>query len=337
MKNMKKLFSKLFLVGALSGLALFSSCSSDDEIIVDPNAEFDVVLEFSDVSGDVTESVNVVSTQGTVKAHVIVTSTSNMRRLYMTRNVGGAGDEPYTPADLTSKVTKPDGSIDVETDPNALDYALNLNVPSSITAGTVVYKFWATSGKGDYRDASNSFVAGIGEIELVYGGNNLSPVRSYTAKMFAAPLGDGSSNTFISLLNGQLYKINQGTEYAAFWDFGYYYGAAGLASLAAADYYPSSIIDVPAVSGTATADLNSTYFAFSTKTVTDFTDVTVSDDLSFVNVATTLTNERINQLDVDDIIEFVDNYGKKGLIRVVSITTGTGLSGQMTVDIKVQP
>jgi hypothetical protein len=335
MKNMKKLFSKLFLVGALSGLALFSSCSSDDEIIVDPNAEFDVVLEFSDVSGDVTEPVNVVSTQGTVKARVIVTSTKNMRRLYMTRNVGGAGDTPYTPADLTSKTTKPDGSIDVETDPNALDYALNLDVPSSITAGTVVYKFWATSGKGDYRDASNSFVAGIGEIELVYGGTNAaSPVKSYSAKILAAPLSDGSSNTFISLLDGKLYKINQGAEYSALWDFGYYYGSTLKASLAAAGNYPTSIIDVATVAQTTDAELNSCFFQLSSKTTTEFDAISVSGDLSFV---TSSSVERINNLAVNDVIEFVDNYGKKGLIKVTQIVGTFNSTDYIKIDIKVQP
>ncbi len=334
---MKKL-NRLFMIGALGLIGLLSSCSSDDEILVDPTSEFDVVLEFSNTSGDVTEPVNVVPTQGIVKARVMVTSTSNMRRLYITRNVGGAGDVPYTPADLSNKVTKPDGSIDVETDPKSLDYSLNLDVPSSITAGTVVYKFWATSGKGDYRDVENSFVAGVGQIELVYGGSNpAAPVKSYSAKMFAAPLGDGSSNTFISLLNGQLYKINQGTEYAAFWDFGYYYGASGLASLAASDNYPSSVIDVPAVSGTAKADLNSAYFKLSAKIVSDFEAVTTSGDLNSVSVTTIADNERINQLNVDDIVEFIDNYGKKGLIRVKSITPGFGNDGQMTIDIKVQP
>jgi hypothetical protein len=334
---MRKLFSKLMIVGALGALTLFSGCGSDDEeiLVIDPNAEFDVVLEFSDVSGDVTAPVDVIATQGIVKARVVVTSTNNMRRLYITRNVGGAGDEPYTPAELTSKVTKPDGSIDVETDPNALDYALNLDVPSSITAGTVVYKFWATSGKGDYRDDSKRFVAGIGSITLNYGGtNSASAVKAYSAKILAAPLADGSSNTFISLLDGQLYKINQGEEYSALWDFGYYYGNTLKASLAAAGNYPTSIIDVATVAATTDAELNSCFFKLSTKTTAEFDAISVSGDLSFI---VSSADERINGLVVNDVVEFVDNYGKKGLIKVTEIVGTFNSTDYIKLDIKVQP
>ncbi|HNP17675.1 MAG TPA: hypothetical protein PKL31_04500 [Fulvivirga sp.] len=345
---MKRLFNRLFVVGALGTIGLLSSCSSDDEILVDPTSEFDVVLEFSNTSGDVTEPVNVVPTQGTVKARVTVTSTSNMRRLYITRNVGGAGDVPYTPADLSKKVTKPDGSIDVESDPKLLDYSLNLDVPSNITVGTVVYKFWATSGKGDYRDVDNSFVAGVGQIELVYGGSNpAAPVKSYTATILAAPLFDGSSKTFISLLNGQLYKISEGTEYAAFWDFGYYYGFTQKASLASTFRYPQLFdhdqdvntpkIGIADLTGTPQEELNHVYFSQSAKTTGDFDGINVAGDLSYVNIATNDDLGRVTDLATGDIIDFIDNYGKKGIIRVVSIVGTDGSDGKITIDIKVQP
>lgn len=336
---MKKLFSKLFMIGALGLFAV--SCSDDEEIIVTPDDEFDVELTFSDalgsISNPVVEDYALTVGQTVVKARVRITASQNMRRVYITRNVAGAGDLPYTPGDLSNAVTKPDGSIDVETSPQSLDYSLNLEVPSGLgTNGTVVYKFWATSGKGDYRNPENSFRAGIGQIEVTQGtgANPNTPVRTYTATMLAAPLADGSSETFLSLLDGELYRVDQGEEYSALWDFGYYYGNTLKASLAAAGNYPTSIIDVQAVANTTDAELNSCFFQLSTTTVAEFDAVDVSGDLNFVTKSTT---ERINDLNEGDIVEFVDNYGKKGLIEVVSITPGFGTDGQMTINVKVQP
>lgn len=336
----------MLTVGALGALTLFASCGSDDEeIITNPEDEFDVELTFSDGTASIAEPVVELygssTGQTTFKARVTITATKTIRRVYVTTNVAGTGDEPFDLRDfgLSNKATKPDGSIDVEStgDQNTVDYTLNLPIPSGIgTNGTIVYSFWATNGKGDYRDPSNSLAAGVGQIEVTVGtgANPAAPVKSYSAKVFAAPLADGSSETFISLLDGQLYRIDEGAEFSRLWDFGYYYGNTLKASLAAAGNYPTSIIDVATVANTTDADLNSCFFQLSTKTTAEFDAIAVSGDLSFV---TSSGNERINGLAVGDVVEFVDNYGKKGLIKVTEIV-GTFNSGDyIKIDIKVQP
>ncbi|QSE96718.1 hypothetical protein [Fulvivirga lutea] len=342
---MKKLFNKLFMVGALAGLLIASGCSDDDEVVTDPTDEFDVTLEFSDATASVNDPLieDYASGDGqlTVKARLIITSNDRtIRRVYVTQNIAGTGDQPFNLREngLSNKATKPDGSIDAEASGDAtVDYALNLPIPSGIgTNGSVVYKFWATNGKGDYRDPENSLAAGVGQIEITVGTgtNPNAPVKSYTTTILAAPLADGSSETFVSLLDGELYRVDQGEEYSAFWDFGYYYGATLEASLAAAGNYPSSIIDVVTVANTTDAELNSCFFQMSSMTSAMFDAVDESRDL---NSITQSSNERINMLEVGDIVEFVDNYGKKGLIRVVDLTPGFGSDGQITIDIKVQP
>lgn len=330
-----KQFTKLgFMAALLGGLTFFSSCDDNDEITpVDPDAEYDVVLNLEEGGQDDNGTVVVdANTQATISAKVTFTSTSlSMRRLYITQNVNGQGDEPF---ELQANIDKKaDGSIDIEAaNSNNVEYVLNLPVPSGVD-GTVVYKLWTTTGRGDYRDPSQRFAVGIGTITLNYGGTNAAAeVKSYSATILAAPLADGSSETFISLLDGQTYQIKQGEEYVDFWDFGYYYGNTNKASLASTDAYPSSIINVEAIANT-TDPLNNTYFKLSTKTSAEFDAISVSGDLDFI---TQPTSETITGLVAGDIIEFVDDYGKKGMIKVVDVVGTNGSNDYIKLDIKVQ-
>lgn len=356
-KKMKRLFNRLFVVGALGTIGLLSSCSSDDEILVDPTSEFDVELAFSDNGQDVTEPFALPEGQTIIKARVTVTSSKNMKRVYITRNVAGSGDLPYTPSDLSKATTKPDGSLDVETSPKALDYQLNLEVPAGLgTNGTVVYRFWTTSGKGDYRNPENSFVAGIGSIEVTAGTgvNPAAPVKSYTATILAAPTADAKSVSFVSLLNGDTYKISDGDEYAKLWDFGYAYlgdpaSSDPTASTLASSYRYPLVFDHDNDNGTPNVgiadlfdnvtreELNHVYFSMSAKNTGEFEAISVAGDLSYVSVAKNDDLGRISRLVAGDVIDFIDNYGKKGIIRVVSIVGTNGSDGKITIDIKVQP
>ena len=351
---MKKLFSKLLMVGALAGLFIANGCSSDDEVVTDPTTDdFDVTLEFSDatasVSSPVVEPYASVDGQTSIKARLLITATKTIRRIYVTQNVAGTGDEPYDlrAAGLSNKTTKPDGSIDVESDAQPLDYTLTLPIPTGVgTNGTVVYKIWATNGRGDYRDPENSLAAGIGEIDITVGTgtNPATPVKEYTTTILAAPLDDGSSESWISLLDGQKYKISDGSEYGKLWDFGYYYGATGFASLASAYRFPqlfdnggTALVGISDLIGIDRAELNKVAFSTSSKTSADFDGITTFGDLNYVSLSIDADNTqgRINTLAAGDVIDFIDNYGKKGAIRVVSISGD--FAGSITIDIKVQP
>ena len=204
---------------------------------------------------------------------------------------------------------------------------------SDLKEGTVVYQLWATSGTGDYRNMDKRLVVGPGTITVNYGGDNPSSakVKEYKAKIMAAPLADGSSETFISLVDGQLYKINEGEEMVAYWDFGYFYGATNKASLASTFDYPSNVIDIAAVASiTDKEELNKCYFALSTM---DFDAVVNASDL---NGIVKPASQTIKQLNVGHVIEFVDNYGKKGLIKVTEIKGTFNANDYIKLDIKVQ-
>lgn len=340
MTILKNKFATLLLAAAAF---LAFSCDDNDEIKVDPNADFDAVLEVKE-AGPANPDEDVVvnaNTASTIKAKVSFTSTTkSMTRLYITQNVKGAGEVIYKPTENID--LKGDGAVDLTgKDDKAFEFQFDLPVPavSAVGTGTVVYKFWTTDGNGDFRDQAKRLAVGPGTITLKYGtatnpAVGISPVKEYSAKILAAPLADGSSTTFISLLDGVVYKIKDGSEYARLWDFGYYNTTAAGASLASAFYYETAFpfVNVDGIAGT--ADLNKAYFSTSTKTSAEFTAITKSEDLNFVTAS---TNQSISGLVAGNVVTFVDHYGKKGLIRVVEVKGTTGSADYIKIDVKVQP
>ncbi len=350
---MKKLnFVSLMIAALFMGLS-FTSCEEDSSILdVDPEDENEETVEpeITITEGDNTAATTIYVSEleeGATSVDVTVKFSSTeetMRRLYMTENIAGAGDEVYE-LDIEGLDKKGDGSVDLPSDDgNEFTYKIPFPVLSNMSEGTVVYSLWTTSGRGDYRDAEKRLVAGPGTITINYGGQNPDAVavKEFSAKMLAAPLADGSSETFISLVDGELYRIDQGEEFAAYWDFGYYYGASGAieshkASLASTSAYEesfqvttgTSIVDVDGIAGT--SELNNCFFAMSSL---DFDAVSISSDLDGISQP---SSQNITDLAVGDVVEFVDNYGKKGLIKVAEIK-GTYNSGDyIKLDIKVQP
>ena len=334
---MKKLkFVSLMVAALFMGFGL-TSCEEDSILTEDEN-ETPSEWELTVVEGGIgSETVYVNELEaGATKADVTVKFTSSdgkMRRLYMTQNIAGAGAEKFE-LNIEGLSKKGDGSLDLsKNEKTEFTFKIPFPVLPDLKAGTVVYQLWATSGTGDYRNMDKRLVVGPGTITVNYGGDNPSSakVKEYKAKIMAAPLADGSSKTFISLVDGQLYKINEGEEMVAYWDFGYFYGATNKASLASTFDYPSNVIDIAAVASiTDKEELNKCYFALSTM---DFDAVVNASDL---NGIVKPASQTIKQLNVGHVIEFVDNYGKKGLIKVTEIKGTYNANDYIKLDIKVQ-
>ncbi|MBT1689271.1 hypothetical protein [Dawidia soli] len=328
----RRVMLSLTVVGMLA-----AACDDNDEIAVDPNAEFDVVL---DVPSETNEDVTVTSSQGSITAKVHFTSTDkSMKRLYITENVGGQGEEIYEPKEDID--LKADGSIDLTgKNDEDFEFQFELPVPSGITAGTVVYKFWTTTGNGDFRDVNQRLAVGPATITLVYGSgtNEEADVKTYNDLTLAAPLGDGSSETFVSLLDGEIYRIDQGVEFVSYWDFGYVYlmGEDKHATLTSSYDYLTEVVNIPVVASTTKEELNKTYFATTTMSSEDFDAVDESDDLANLAVSNQ-SAQTVSFLEVGDVVAFQTQYGKKGLIRIDDIAPGNGSDDWMKIDIKVQP
>lgn len=367
----KKNIIKSILTSTVICLFL-SACSSDDGTV------FDTVPEDENTGGEGTDddddtpqtatiifnaedtSVNQPTAQASgeagtsVPGRVIFTSAERKQsRLYITQNVGGSGDMPFNDFDLESadlrKALKADGSIDLDdATRNAVDFTFDLPVPA-LDNGEIVYSFWTTSGKGDFRDASKRLLLGVGTITVNVGtGNNPTTVgvRTFEDIELFAPAADGTTDSFFSLLDETVYKINQGAEFRAFWDFGYYYGAAGPSAGQDASFASTSTFNdsfgFPVAGLEPTSDepdvenetLNQAFFALSDIDAAGFEGITLSGDLENIEPSTA---ERISNLAVGNVIEFVDNYGKKGLILITALDEGFNTNNSITFDVKVQP
>ncbi len=338
----------------LAAFAFFAtSCEDNEDIIFNPDTgvvdeEFDAIVDVNVVTdaGKQAATFNVPTVvPDSFRIKVTFTSTDeNMERLYITKNVGGLGAEPFKLEDfVTGSIDKKgDGSVNVENaQKNGFTYDLTLPL-DDLTDGTVVYQFWTTSGKGDFRDVTKRLVGdpveeiGIACITVRYGtGTDAdADIKGYSVRL-EAPLADGSSETFFSLFDGELHQIDEGAETAAFWDFGYSWLSSTEATLSSVDAYNRVIIDIEDVANAAADEtFNKFYFNKTTLSIADFDAIGKSSDLDGI---TATMNQAVEKLEVDDIIEFVDQYGTKGLIRIVAIEPGFGSGDYIDIKIKVQP
>jgi hypothetical protein len=331
----------------LAVIAIFGvSCSDNNDIVAtDPNTKYDAQLAVAEGSSNPNTDVTVdANTSSTIEAKVSFTSTTkDMARLYITQNIKGMGETQFKPTESVDK--KADGSIDLANkNSKSFDFQFALPVPSGVGTGTVVYKFWTTTGNGDFRDPTQRLAVGPGTITLKYG-NATNPdaatanVKSYTDVKLSAPTADGNSKTFVSMVDGNTYNVSQGIEYVSLWDIGYLYSTAtaDAATLRAPYNYPAIAIDIPTKASTTNDELNKTYFKRSTISTAEFDEISSSGDLDFVTVEKTDANLVVTQLTANDVVEFIDQYGKKGAIKVLQVNGTNGSDGFIRVAVKVQP
>lgn len=368
MKN--KLKSNLKYGFLVFTMAFFmASCSSDDGSVFDTPLPGDetggdddgddepviatIVFNEADASSNIPSAAASGAVGTTVPGRIVFTSdATTQRRMYITQNISGTGDMPFNSFALTSddldKVLNNDGSIDLDgATKKAIDFTFELPVPN-IDNGSIVYTFWTTKGKGDFRDITKRLALGAGTITVTVGtgADPAAAVRDFTGVKLFAPDVNGTTETFFSLLNETVYKINVGPEFRAFWDFGYYYGAAGVsiddnASFASTAQYDESFgFPVDGLKPGAdeedadTETLNEAFFGVSSLDTAGFDGVVLSGDLNSISSSDV---QKITNLSVGDVIEFVDNYGKNGLIKITNIQAGFGNDDFIEFDVKIQP
>ncbi|MEQ9405345.1 MAG: hypothetical protein RIM99_17280 [Cyclobacteriaceae bacterium] len=351
---MKKIQQNLLLVLALFSLTFLFSCGDDNEAIAPiVTDEFD-----ARINNFATDSLTAEVFVSDVDDNVIdvllsFTSTDDMKRVYITRNIQGQGDEKLDASDAFGVNDKADGSIDLDASlKNGLAFSLDFPVSGLPDGdGTVVYKFWTTTGKGDFRDATKRNAEGPATLTINLGGTNpaASAISQEDVQLFA-PLADGTSASFLSTADGETYTFNDG-ELASLWDFGYFYSVLGAtvdekqASFASVSAYENAfdngaVVDMQALAmdENGDIDLNNFYFSASTADDATFTAVATSGDLDFIQ---TSTSEEVNNLAIGDIIAFVDQYGKKGLIRITDLQPANGQfynqGAFIQFDVKIQP
>lgn len=360
---MRKSLLKISLLAIGVGISL-NSCTSDNTDILqtDPSnggsATTTATIRLTE--GGAADDIFFAEANGeagsTIPGRVVFTTTSGtQRRLYVTQTLPGGTPEPFvipTDPSVQRRLTKPDGSIDLDDEnKDMFDFTFDLQVPNTMDNGKIIYNFWSTTGKGDFRNPSKRQLIGVGSIEVSIGTgiNPNTQLSSFTGVRLYAPDSEGKTEAFFSLLDGKSYapivvvdgqEIAQGPELRNYWDFGYYY-TSNAAFSSAKEYTSNFPFNVEGFTPTAEENsdnlevLNATLFRKSTDFDLDqFDSASVAGDLDTI---TTPTSSNVTNLAVGDIIEFVDNYGNKGLIRVKFIEPGFDNNDFIEIDVKVQP
>jgi len=157
-------------------------------------------------------------------------------------------------------------------------------------------------------------------------------ILEYTQKILGSH--QSATGSSFASITGTVYNMTDAKTHADEVDFLYYYGTNNAATIAAPDDADAAtVFDNPAVGLQTWSVLNSTRFATTNMTPTDFDGIL--NDLAIVAAAQTADKTTVINLDVNDVIAFKTDAGKMGLIKVVSID-GLAADGTITLDIKVQ-
>lgn len=357
MKNLMKFGFMTLLTG---GLMFSIGCDDNEDIVTNTGDGIDAKLNINH-SDSLTATVNTNDIDdGQVNVRVTIESDENVRRIYITQNEFGQGAVAVDAKALFGQGidTKGDGSIDVENSFNGSQvYFFNISLANlPMATGTIVYKFWATKNKGDFRDDTKDVVESVATltVELGTGQNPDAPLTSVTGVRLFAPTGDLLSKSFASTADGAVYALDQ-SEFADLWDVGYtaqggnpqLTSASGSPQRFFADATNTTTISfqdlIERETGAPASDLNMVYFMDlddtfdfdGAATAADFTDLSVStNNAQAIDIPTGATA---------DLIAFIDQYGKKGIIRITALVDG-GSNGNffdandyVQIDIKVQP
>lgn len=350
---MKKFTKNLLPLLALAAVMTIVSCGEDDETIFeDPDptdstaSPFDARLNTSDADSLTAEIFLSDVTDGTIDLFItFISDDASMRRIYSTLDSLGQGEEAFTLGALTGAEDKADGSLELDSDQTDA-FTVNLDLPTEglPTEGTYVYKFWTTTGRGDFRDDTKRQATTPITLTVDLGGTNPDKALIEYSETITleAPLGDATSETFVSSLTGDVYKISDGEEYAALWDFGFYYLNSTGVSLASTAEYPAlfadpdggeGLVTVNAFLGIESTEVNDAYFRLAPED-TDFSTFEFSDDLTFE--MTESDEQDINQLAVGDVVYYMDQYGSKGVLEITDLVGSFGSDGYVSFNLKVE-
>lgn len=156
-------------------------------------------------------------------------------------------------------------------------------------------------------------------------------INAFTMKILGAQ-GSTTGSSFASI-DGTIYKLADAKANANKVDWLYYYGASDLASIAAPNDAHAAEVYNNATNGLQTwAVRNATKF----KVITDAIDFdAIADDAVIVaQTATGVDQSRCTALQAGKLLAFITAGGKKGIMKVESISGTT--DGTLTISVKVQ-
>ncbi len=291
------------ILGLMMVVAFLSSCSKDEdpEIPVDKTPTLTFKVEQGFVSGNTTMTT---STDFKVGIVGLSNTNSNAKLVKLT-------------------ITRVFNSIPVTQDTTFSSNSLNvvINAVSSNLAGQENWFFEVTDKDGFSKKISFTITTTAPS----------NPIESYSMKIMGAQ-GSTTGSSFASV-NGNIYSLAKAKDSAAIIDWLYFYGATNFATLASPkDNDAASVFNDP-TNGLATWSVRNNTLFKKVSDVIDWNSIT-NDEVIVAQTASGVTNTKVNNLAANNILAFITASGKKGLIRVESIT-GTN-SGTITISVKVQ-
>jgi hypothetical protein len=300
----RNILNKLFFVLFAATIAL-TGCKEDDETPAPT-----VKINTNSLGSDQTKGN--AATGQTITINLTANAAEGIKSITATKAVGGTSS------------TLPGYPVTTGFDSKTA-HTWNATYTVVETSGDVTLNFRVSDDKG--KESSVSFKITVS-----------SDYSFFNAVLLAAPLGNFTSKTFFSSSNGSTYTVDEARPSSNLIDFGYFFGATASASLAAPNDYLSTAYDL-----TGWATRNSTQFK--TTSGVDFDALTTSAQISSAYDAGTLSTNgtnpggsatRIYNLAANQVIGFETSAGKKGIIKITSVTPGATETGRIALSVKVQ-
>lgn len=294
---MKRL-SYLFITMAFAGMTFMTSCSKSSDSTTTTGPAIHFLAGAGLVSGDVTVKSGAAISIG-ISA---MAGSGKLTRFFVQRTFQGKTSTAY---DTTLSTTS---------------YSVTLNGNAQGSAGAETWVFTIFDANGNTAAVTLTITT---TAEIVYGA-----ITSFSGTILGSWNNSSIGSSFASS-TGTVYKLADAKTNATLIDWLYYYGVSNLATIAAPN-------DVDA--GTVYTTLSSWSHRNATtfKKVIDVIDWSIiqNDSLILIQTQTGVTATSVTSVQVNDVLAFITEVGKKGLIKITAIDPGD--AGTITYDVKVQ-
>lgn len=196
-------------------------------------------------------------------------------------------------------------------------YSFEYTVVEADAAQTLEFAFIVTDNKDN--EEREDYVVTIAELA--------ANISEYTAVIMGAHE-NTTYGSFLNAVDGVVYKVADAKSNQAKVDIVYYHGATNKATLAAPDDNGAAEFNAYDLDNWTTK--NET--RFTGKLTVDYADVITSANIDSEVSSPSAT--KANELSVGDVVGFQTDGGKKGIVKVSEITSGT--TGSITIEVKIQ-
>jgi hypothetical protein len=285
------------------GAAFLSSCSkSEDNTPAPTPPTINFVAKSGFITGDATMTVG-STFKVSLAAFPNTTSGSKLASLKVTRVFQ---NNPYVALDTTFSLSS---------------LSVDLTATANPNVGQEKWYYRVTDKSGQYAEVSLTITTT----------SAAGPINSFGMKILGAQSATAGSS--FASIDGSVYTLAEAKANQAKVDLMYYYGDTDFATIAAPDDAHALTVFTNAVNGLGTwTTKNDTRFKLVTNAIN--WDAITDDAVIVQETASGVTESRITNLISGKYLAFITASGKKGMIKIESITTGQ--TGSVTISVKVQ-